>query len=432
MHVQGETTNDKIPGTSVLLGMGRGESGELWSPDIQSTCLTVLGREFDHETEEVKVRQDGYTVDHEGEQWLMSQGQRHIKQVACGSLHVILLEFNGRCWTLGDNDDGQLGLGHCTKTRHPTLVQGVIEDQRIEYVGAGGWFSAFLSDKGKVFTCGNLVRQFRDKIIQYFIASDQSKRSKTKLEPREVIMHDDYRIYKMGCGNRFLLMQDQITMKMYYLGQSNSHRGVSLGEQMDPNISLMHYIHPETLDRSPVDFQCKKIDGGEAFSVLLDYKGTLFTAAGVKEDFMHVETLHKVPVIDVCCSWMRYIALDADGLVHLGGGGYESKIVTLHSLGPVNQIGAGQVRMYVRSGKTVYKMSEGHDHQTAPEELSFRPKIDQDENTFVQLTGSYFTTIIHQAVVKRSLQRNTLNMLRLGQLLCDVTVVCAFSDDEDT
>ena len=412
-----------IPGTTFLLGSGRGSYGELWTGDELSK-VKPIGREFTAESLsalEHQTNDDGYTVkNRNGEQWLTVSGQRQIKQVACGSLHVILLEFNGRCWALGDNDDGQLGLGHSNKVKYPTLINGDIQNQRIESVEVGGWFSAFLSSAGQVFTCGNIRRLYwnESQVPSVLFQSDSLSRSTTQYIPKRVPIDasNTFRICKIGCGNRFLLMQDLYTMNVFLLGSFDTNIS-------DPYPSLVHYVHPDSLERRPVNFPCKKIDAGADFSVLLDYQGKLFVSSKT-EDYTCQQYFYRqiTHVVDVCCSWNQFIALDARGYAHVGDPTQAEKVITLHSLGLVNQIGSGNVHVYARSEKQLYKIPERSLEAMAPLELE--PEVDRDK-TIIKMTGSYFTTIIHQAVGKRSQLMPRINLLRLKQLLCDVVVICS-------
>jgi len=85
--------------------------------------------------------------------------------------------------------------------------------------------------------------------------------------------------------------------------------------------------------------------------------------------------------------------------------------------------------MYARSQKTVYKMAVGPNDRVAPEQLQFGEDVDLDQGTFVKLTGTLSTTIIHQAIV-RDPPFIPINLLRLKQLLCDVTIICSTNHDQ--
>ena len=50
-------------------------------------------------------------------------------QVAAGLAHTAILDTNGAVYTLGWNQDGQLGLGEVHSRDQPTLVPGCLEDE---------------------------------------------------------------------------------------------------------------------------------------------------------------------------------------------------------------------------------------------------------------------------------------------------------------
>ena len=76
------------------------------------------------------------------------------KQVAMGHYHAIAIKEDGTLWSWGYNAYGQLGLGYSDEEAHivPTQV-GSFTDW--EYVAAGGYHSAGIRDNGKLYTWGN-------------------------------------------------------------------------------------------------------------------------------------------------------------------------------------------------------------------------------------------------------------------------------------
>lgn len=82
----------------------------------------------------------------------------NIKAVACGEAHTLMLDSEGKVYSCGWGEDGQLGLGEYD-------TQGSFLDKNINCItslpakivkiSAGSTFSACLSDLGKVYTWGN-------------------------------------------------------------------------------------------------------------------------------------------------------------------------------------------------------------------------------------------------------------------------------------
>ncbi|OVA00320.1 Regulator of chromosome condensation [Macleaya cordata] len=78
-----------------------------------------------------------------------------ISQLACGGAHVIALTGNyGKVLTWGRGTSGQLGHGDLNNCLHPKPVK-LFETLPISHVSAGWNHSGFVSDNGRVFTCGD-------------------------------------------------------------------------------------------------------------------------------------------------------------------------------------------------------------------------------------------------------------------------------------
>lgn len=86
---------------------------------------------------------------------------RDLEDLACGSLHNILLDSVGRVWTFGINDNGPLGRSTTADDEksieelesRPMLASG-LENQRVVRVYAGDSFSAALTEEGALYAAG--------------------------------------------------------------------------------------------------------------------------------------------------------------------------------------------------------------------------------------------------------------------------------------
>jgi len=77
-----------------------------------------------------------------------------ITQIACGGYHAIFLASDGKLYSCGLNSDGQLGLGH---TSFPQITINEITyftDKNITQIACGGYHTIFLASNGKVYGCG--------------------------------------------------------------------------------------------------------------------------------------------------------------------------------------------------------------------------------------------------------------------------------------
>jgi alpha-tubulin suppressor-like RCC1 family protein len=68
--------------------------------------------------------------------------------------HTVCVTEDGRTFTFGRNENGQLGLGDCQNRDAPTLVKG-LDGVRIVHVACGKTHTLFLSSGGEVWSVGS-------------------------------------------------------------------------------------------------------------------------------------------------------------------------------------------------------------------------------------------------------------------------------------
>ncbi|CAF2254898.1 BnaA08g20070D [Brassica napus] len=78
-----------------------------------------------------------------------------ISMLACGGAHVIALTSGGKVFTWGRGNSGQLGHGDNLNASLPKPLFFFDDDYVISQASAGWSHSAFVSDSGSLFTCGN-------------------------------------------------------------------------------------------------------------------------------------------------------------------------------------------------------------------------------------------------------------------------------------
>ena len=78
-----------------------------------------------------------------------------ISQFSAGISHSIFLATNGKVYSGGWNEGGQLGLGNTSDKNTPNLIQYFVDSNiTISYISAGYAHSIFLDTNGKVYSCG--------------------------------------------------------------------------------------------------------------------------------------------------------------------------------------------------------------------------------------------------------------------------------------
>lgn len=75
-----------------------------------------------------------------------------INCVACGKDHIIIMSTDGRIYGCGDNQYGQLGLGHNIRVRD--MEQIIIGEKRFSQVATGSYHSGLLTNSGELYMCG--------------------------------------------------------------------------------------------------------------------------------------------------------------------------------------------------------------------------------------------------------------------------------------
>jgi len=77
-----------------------------------------------------------------------------VSRVVCGSSYTFYLFNNGRVTTCGVNKHGRMGIGKTVEdTVTPVLVPNL---DVVGEISAAAFHSAFVTLKGKVFTCGSV------------------------------------------------------------------------------------------------------------------------------------------------------------------------------------------------------------------------------------------------------------------------------------
>ena len=80
---------------------------------------------------------------------------QRVVDVVCGQDHSIFITDSGKLFSCGWGADGQTGLGHYNNHHRPELIKGDVKNEKIVKVSSVGDCVLALNDKGEVFGWGN-------------------------------------------------------------------------------------------------------------------------------------------------------------------------------------------------------------------------------------------------------------------------------------
>ncbi|XP_073238801.1 RCC1 domain-containing protein 1-like [Porites lutea] len=78
---------------------------------------------------------------------------KQMISVACGKEHALLLSSSGEVYSLGNGSRGQLGRGLIVEEQNAAVIPA-LEGIKIQFIAAGGWHSAAVSECGDLYMWG--------------------------------------------------------------------------------------------------------------------------------------------------------------------------------------------------------------------------------------------------------------------------------------
>lgn len=174
---------------------------------------------------------------------------KEIKQIACGPMHIVCLDKEGRIYTNGCNDEGALGRitdGDEVLESTPTLVPIA---NPVTKVTVGDSHTAVLTDKMEVFVMGN----FRDEGGQVGLTPESKGGS--SFEPIQLLPDKKFKDIASG-SNHMLLVDDKGVVYSFGTGEQGQLGRIHQDEAArvsDENRKLL--LTPMKVDLKNVDPQ---------------------------------------------------------------------------------------------------------------------------------------------------------------------------------
>lgn len=203
----------------------------------------------------------------------------------CCSAHCAAITKEGKLYSWGRNETGQLGLGNTDRQDIPQLVE-TLEDHNIVAVSCGRRHTLFLTDEGKVFACGE------NKMGQLGLGNQ----SEQVLLPTQ-IQYSGAPIRRIACGGEFSVISD-INGNVYSFGCPEYG-------QLGHNTDGKYFVKS-----NKVEFQC-------------EMSPRVITVFVEKQRDGQVSPVTDVDIREIACGANHVIAIDSKKRVFSWGfGGY--------------------------------------------------------------------------------------------------------------
>ncbi|KAK1264296.1 hypothetical protein QJS04_geneDACA011896 [Acorus gramineus] len=159
-------------------------------------------------------------------------GLEKVRLIAVGAFHNLALREDGMLWAWGNNEYGQLGTGDTQPRSHPDPVQGLSGLTLVD-IAAGGWHSTALTDDGEVYAWG------RGEHGRLGFGDDKS----SKMVPQRVQLLDEADIVQVSCGGTHSVACTR-DGRMFSFGRGDHGRlgygkKVTTGHPMEVPINLL-------------------------------------------------------------------------------------------------------------------------------------------------------------------------------------------------
>jgi len=196
-----------------------------------------------------------------------------IIRASCGFDHTVLISDDGRIWTFGSNNCGQLGHGDIIHRLVPEEIKrgenDIPEDVKIVSVSCGQYHTVLLSDDGRIWTFGNnIYGQLGHGDSGY----DTNRNAPTKIQRNKNGIPEDVKIIDANCGyNHTVLLS--VDGRIWTFG-SNCSGQLGHGDMETRNVPTEIQRNINGLHK---DIRIIGVSCGEYHTVLLSDDGRIWT-----------------------------------------------------------------------------------------------------------------------------------------------------------
>lgn len=193
---------------------------------------------------------------------------RHqICQVAAGEEYSMYIAHNGTVFAFGNNDSGQLGLGHRRMVRHPSPIVH-LSNTIIACISCGTKHTLFITNEGYVYTCGKNTFG----MLGHGDTID-------RVLPSKIPTHHSLHFIQAAAGETHSILLSQ--EGSVYIAGSNAKGQLGTNPPTrwwtPPKQGLRQSLHFQPLPPSYSNYRCIQIAASSYSSYLLTQQGRVFT-----------------------------------------------------------------------------------------------------------------------------------------------------------
>ncbi|XP_058195304.1 ultraviolet-B receptor UVR8 isoform X3 [Rhododendron vialii] len=277
-----------------------------------------------------------------------------VSLLSCGGAHVIALTTGGRVVTWGRGNCGQLGHGDMVSILQPKPVE-FFEGFVVTHVSAGWNHSGFVTDTGRLFTCG-------DGSFGQLGHGDYKSNS----FPVMVSYFASRRVEQIACGMRhsLVLLEGHSGDRVYGFG-SGKRGQLGISEDKVGSICL-----PQTTTGLE-DANILGINANGDHSAALSAEGCLYTwGRGFSggSDVNNPQRLSSsLSFIQVALGWNHALLLTSEGEVYMLGGKHHGWLSESQRMNPAKHLSEGSKEVELGkipglNGIKVLQIAAGAEH----------------------------------------------------------------------